>query len=125
MKKTFILLFTFITLNALKVSMLFFCDDYCTTIKVDDKIIYNEGYKSQEEQSDEIYFQFPEFEAEKGQIIQILVSDVVVGQLKLCGLINIDGYIFSTNKTDYWIDVGRNHGQKFLYQEAREGYLFD
>ena len=46
------------------------------------------------------------------------------GDLKLCGEINIDGYIFSTNKTDYWIDVNGNHGQKF-YQEARDGYSFD
>ena len=45
--------------------------------------------------------------------------------MKLCEQINIDGYIFSTNITDYWIDVDGNHGQKFTYQEAREAYSFD
>ena len=122
MKKTFVFLFTLITINALKDSMKLYCDDYCTTIKVDDKIIYKEGYKTLVDQSNEFFFNFPEFEVEKGQIIQILVNEILLGHLKLCGQINTDGYIFSTNKIDYWI-VDGNHGQK-LSQEARNGYSF-
>ena len=58
MKKTFVCLFILTTLNALNMSMIFYCDDYCTTIKVEDKIIYNEGYKSQGEQATLVFFYF-------------------------------------------------------------------
>ena len=45
MKIYFIFLLIFIELKyALKVSIFLYCDDYCETIKLDDKIIYKERY---------------------------------------------------------------------------------
>ena len=51
--------------------MFFYCDDICQTIKLDDKIIYNDGYDGIFKG---VYFNFPEFEAETGRIIQLLVQ---------------------------------------------------
>ena len=104
MKIYFIFLLIFIKLKyALKVSIFLYCDDYCETIKLDDKIIYKERYLPTDSKG---YFNsFPEFEAERGQIIQIEVRDSWPGAVRLCGEINIDGYIFSTNNPDYWIEV--------------------
>ena len=74
MKIYFIFLLIFIKLKyALKVSIFLYCDDYCETIKLDDKIIYKERYLPTDFKG---YFNsFPEFEAERGQIIQIEVRD--------------------------------------------------
>jgi len=98
---------------ALKVSIFLYCDDYCETIKLDDKIIYNAGYHKKINGDDERYYSIPEFEAERGQIIQIDVKDKIEEQLRLCGEINIDGYIFSTIYPDYWIEVDKKPGVKF------------
>jgi hypothetical protein len=56
MKKQFIFLLTLITINALKVSMLFYCDDACDIIKLDDKIIYKNGYEKALKPKDIDYF---------------------------------------------------------------------
>ena len=125
----FIFLLIFIDLKlALKVLIFLYCDDYCETIKLDDKIIYKEGYHSIKNK--EYYNSFPEFEAERGQIIQIEVRDTIQGHLKLCGEINIDGYIFSTTYPDYWIEVDNKPGmvldnKKGPCYKTKQIYLFD
>ena len=43
--------------------------------------------------------------------------------MKLCGEINIDGYIFSTNYPDYWISVDERPGKRFS-ERIEEGYSF-
>ena len=125
----FIFLLIFIDLKlALKVSIFLYCDDYCETIKLDDKIIYKEGYQSITNKG--YYNSFPEFEAERGQIIQIEVRDTIKGHLKLCGEINIDGYIFSTTYPDYWIEVDNKPGMVLDNKtgpcyKTRQTYSFD
>ncbi len=103
--------------------MLLFCDDECQTIKLDDKIIYKKGYVSEFKGSNTDYFNFPEFDAEPGQIIKILVQDEHPTHLKLCGKVNIDGYIFTTNFTNYWY-VDGNPAQNF-YNNSNDGYFFN
>ena len=124
MKKQFIFLLTLITINALKVSMLFYCDDACDTIKLDNKIIYNNGYESALKGYGYDYFFFPEFEAEPGQKIKIKVRDINPYHLKLCGEINIDGYIFNTNYSYYYWLTDERRASSFseLY---KDGYYFN
>ncbi len=126
MKKSFICLLIFIELKyALKVSMFLYCDDFCETIRLDDKIIYNAGYHEIINKGREQYYSIPEFEAERGQIIQIEVMDSYHrGGLRLCGEINIDGYIFSTIDPDYWIEVDNKPGMKFSEQEI-DDYIYE
>ena len=120
MKKSFIFLLIFIELQyALKVSMFLHCDDVCELIKLDDKIIYKENYHNSD-----TFFNLPELEAERGQIIEIQVRDTVRSELRLCGEINIDGYVFSTNYEDNWIEVDGKPGINFS-DEITDDYSFN